>query len=37
LIKYPFYRRGGTLAFRATEYVRRMAFALRGASTESSR
>jgi glycosyl transferase family 25 len=37
LIKYPFYRRGGTLVFRATEYVRRMAFALRGAATGSSR
>ncbi len=37
LIKDPFYRRGGTLAFRATEYVRRMAFALRGAATGSSR
>jgi glycosyl transferase, family 25 len=28
LEKYPFYRRGGTLAFRATEYIRRMAFAM---------
>jgi glycosyl transferase family 25 len=37
LIKYPFYRRSGTLAFRASEYVRRMAFAMRGASARARR
>ena len=35
LVKYPFYRRGGTLVFRGKEYVRRMAFALSGVLTKS--
>lgn len=33
LEKYPFYRRGGTLVFRAIEYARRMAFALSRSGT----